>query len=520
LASRARSLLLTCALSFAVADRASAQDEQIIDDPELSEHPSASSSPRVTTTEAPAFVSEARLGLHSRLSLDYLHSDPREETWENTTIATLEATVRRSERLRFVVGMRARYHISFLSQDVPDETAQRVELDAAPTAGYVDIKLAEGANLQLGYQPVHLGRFELVSAIDVLSVGDFRDGPATVPEAVDVAQLGVRLDYDPTGSLSFRVLYVPFFTPHILSVSESDYALFRLTQAQAAAGFSSLGLDGSVLASNLSRADRERLAESGLAAFAPEANLRSQQAALRATLHGALGELSFSAATALEHLPAFYFSQEAIDYIRDPRTVEVAERFQRATRPIRVDYGRFALLALDGSMDLSPFSVGFEAAYMLHRTLYTLGTGTYPDTLPLPDTTDVVQIGARLEYVRGSQFLSTLEGFGAYAMSTPNTANRSWMFLENGRYIAGVVAAAAWQSEFGLRLGLGVLAMTGFTVILAPRVAYELFDGFEIELGSIIIEGPPPPLDVTPHIALGTLYDTTDQVFVGLSYAL
>jgi hypothetical protein len=518
LASRSCSLLFACALGSAVASRAAAQDEQI-DDPELSGQLSASHAP-ASSAEVPAFVSEARLGVHSRLSLDYLHSDAREETWENTTIATIEANVRRSERLRFVVGVRARYHVSLLSQDLPDEAAQRVEIDAAPIAGYLDLKLADGANLQIGYQPVHLGRFELVSATDVLSVGDFRDGPATVPEAVDVAQLAVRLDYDPTGSLSFRVLYVPFFTPHIISVSESDYALFRVTEAQVAAGFATLGLNDGVLASNLSRADRERLAESGLAAFAPEANLGSQQAALRATLHGALGELSFSAATALEHMPAFYFSPEAIDYIRDPRTVEVAERFQRATRPIRVGYGRFGLLALDGSLDISPLSLGFEAAYMLHRTLYTLGTGAYPDSLPLPDTTDVVQVGARLEYVRGSQFLSTIEGFAAFAMSTPQNANRSWVFLESGRYIAGVVAAAAWQSDFGLRISLGAVAMTGFTLIFAPRVAYELFDGFEIEVGSIIIQGPPPPLNVTPHIALGTLYDTTDQVFVGLSYAL
>lgn len=516
MARRSRSLLFACALGSAVASGAVAQEERI-DDPELSGQPIASPAP-ASSAEVPAFVSEARLGLHSRLSLDYLHSDAREETWENTTIATLEATVRRSEQLRFVVGMRARYHVSLLSQDLPDEPARRIEIDAAPTAGYLDLTLGEGANLQIGYQPVHLGRFELISAIDVLSVGDYRDGPATVPEAIDVAQLAVRLDYDPTGSLSFRVLYVPFFTPHIIPVSESDYALFHVTEAQLMAG-SAMPIDGT-LASYLSRADRERLAESGLAAFAPEADFRSQQAALRATLHGALGELSFTAATALEHLPAFYFSQAAIDYIRDPRTVEVVERFQRTTRPIRVDYGRFALLAIDGTVDISPLSVGFEAAYMLDRTLYTLGTGAYPDTLPVPETTDVVQVGARLEYVRGSRFLGAVEGFAAFAVSTPQNANRNWVFLENGRYIAGVVAAGAWQSDFGLRISLGAVAMTGFTLILAPRVAYELFDRFEVEVGSIIIQGPPPPLNVTPQIALGTLYDTTDLVFVGLSYAL
>jgi hypothetical protein len=77
-----------------------------------------------------------------------------------------------------------------------------------------------------------------------------------------------------------------------------------------------------------------------------------------------------------------------------------------------------------------------------------------------------------------------------------------------------------WAPDFGLRLAVGVVAMTGFTLVLMPRVGYELLENLEIELGSIIIQGPPPPVNVTPHVALGTLYDTTDQVFVGVSYSL
>jgi hypothetical protein len=62
--------------------------------------------------------------------------------------------------------------------------------------------------------------------------------------------------------------------------------------------------------------------------------------------------------------------------------------------------------------------------------------------------------------------------------------------------------------------------MTGLTLVLAPRIAYEPIDGLELELGSIIVEGPPPPLVVTPRIALGTLYDTIDQVFAGVRFSL
>jgi hypothetical protein len=157
---------------------------------------------------------------------------------------------------------------------------------------------------------------------------------------------------------------------------------------------------------------------------------------------------------------------------------------------------------------------------MLHRTLYTLGTGAYPDTLPEPDTTDVVQVDLHVEYVKGSSFAGTLEAFGAYAVNPPHGPNRGWLFLERGRYAAGVAAVAALHSDFGLTVAAGVVAMTGLTLVLTPRIAYEPIDGLELELGSIIVEGPPPPLAVTPQIALGTLYDTIDQVFAGVRFSL
>jgi hypothetical protein len=340
-----------------------------------------------------------------------------------------------------------------------------------------------------------------------------------MPEAFEVGQLAARLDYDPLGWLSLRGLYIPFFTPFIMSVAESDYGLAPQRQREVDSELSTLGVTR-WLSQNLSRADRERFAQTGLAAFAPEPNLRSQQAAVRATMHGALGELSVTAATALEKLPALYFSQEAIAYVQNQSTPEVAEAFEMADRPIRVQYNRFALLSIDGAVDLPPLSVGFEAAYMFNRTLYTLGHGVYPGTLPLPDTSDVVQIGLRAEYVAGTELGVTAELFGAYTMRAPRDASRGWMFFEAERYVAGLAAAGAWAPEFGLKLEIGLVLMTGPTLVLAPRVGYMLLDALEVELGAILVEGQAPPLAVTPRIAIGTLYDTVDQVFAGFVVSL
>lgn len=494
-----------------------AQDE-VIDDPELESASSQPPAPATSNATAPAgFEGDARLRLHGRFGMDVYHSDPREEVWESTSLAILETTLRRSEDLRIALGVRARYHVGWLAEPVADSGSRRIDFDAVVSAGYVDVRLADGLHLQLGYQPVQLGRFDLVSGIDVLSAFDWRDGPATLPEAYQLAQLAARLDYDPTGWLALRVLYVPFFTPHLISLVEGDYAIARQNQAAIDTETSMLGI-ANRLATYLSRADREQLAQTGLAVVAPEPDLASQQAALRATLHGTAGELSFTAATALEHLPAFYLTQEAIDSIADPTSADVGARLDAVQRPVRVEYDRFAVIAIDGVLDAAPLSLGFEATYAWHRTLYTLGTGSYPATLPLPDTTDVVQLGAKLEYVNESVWLVTVEAFGVYTLDTPHDPARGWMFLAAGRYLIGAALATVWSPWERLRVTLGALAFTGPSAFVAPSIAYELLPGFEIELGAVIVEGPAPPLVVTPQVALGTLWDTTDQVFVGLVY--
>jgi len=250
--------------------------EMVFEDPELAGKTGASSSTSgFNNSAAPQFTADASLIWHSRLGMDLRYSDPREETWENTNIAVLEANIRRSETLRFQMGTRLRLYAGALTRDVPDAQAQRVELDATPVSGYVDWTITNGVHMQVGYQSVQLGRFEIVSATDVLSIADTRNGPATLPEAYEVGQLAMRLDVDANSWLSCKAIYVPFFTPYIMSVNEGDYALLPLRQSEVSADLDSLMIN-SVVAENFSRADRERLAMTGLSAFAPEIGLDKQ----------------------------------------------------------------------------------------------------------------------------------------------------------------------------------------------------------------------------------------------------
>jgi hypothetical protein len=493
-----------------------------ISDPELGEGAGSSgdSYGSVAAGGGSGGTGEAHLVVHSRFAADLYTADPREEIWESTTIAALDGTVRRSESLRFGFGLRMRYQLAGLEADVPDSGLQRQSLDVAPVAGYVDLMAADGLHLMIGYQTIHLGRFEVLSATNVLAVNDLRDGPATMPEATEVGQLAVRIDYDPVPGLALRAIYVPFFTPHVVSVIESDYALFRQNQADVGSSLDMLGITSinGILAANLSRGDRARIAESALAAFGPPATLSYPQGALRATYHGTLGELGLTAASALEHIPTFRVSQELIDATVDPMSEEAAVRLDMQQRPVQVEYNRFELLALDGAIDISPLSLGFEVAYMWNRTLYTLGRGAFPLNLPLPELTDMVQVGLRLEFVQGSEWLAAIEAYGAYTLSLPKDPNRDWMFFEQQRFSIGAGLAGAWSPEWGLRLELGAIVLNGPSLFLTPRVGYLLFDELEAEIGAVIVEGERPPTPVGPELAFGGLYDTVDQVYIGLRY--
>ncbi len=487
---------------------------EVVEDPELADSMSSSSG---GTSFSKNNTGQAKLELHSRVAADLYRADPREEVWESITIVRLETTLRRSETLRFVLGVRAQYRWATLANDVLDAKAERIELDAAPTAGFVDINLQGGLHLQLGYQPVHLGRFDLLSATDVLSVYDLREWSALLPDTSEVGQLAVRVDYAASSLFSLHLVYVPFFTPHIVSVVESDYALFRTNQTGIDATLSELGLT-STFAANLTRADRARIAESTLAAFAPEATFMHPQAAARFDLYGTLGGLGFTAATALDHLPNLRVSQELIDASLDP-SADAQERLAAQPRPVTLEYERFAVFSIDASVDLAPLLVGVELAYMLNRTLWAVGEGAFPRNIPIPSTANIAHAGLRAEYV-ATDWVFVMESFFSYVLDAPPDPQLSWMFLESGRWTAGLGAVVSWTSEFGLGLDVAAFGLTGYSLFFMPRLTYDLFEGLELELGALIVEGRTPPATITPNLTLGGMFDTVDSAFFGLHYVL
>jgi len=509
--------------------RSGAGQAEVIDDPELSGQsanaPRASGLPSVPSDSGPP-PSEVHMVLHTRGNRDLKQDDPREQIWESTTIFTLDATLRRSESLRFGLGISARYHVASLAHSLPDAHAMRYDLDALPTSGYVDASLAPGLHVRAGYQPVSLGRFDVFSATNVLTVTDMRDGPASIPGRPEVGQLALMVDYDPAPWLSLRAIYIPFFMPNIVSVVESDYALLPGNQQSWSAAIDPLvGDDDDAKAAlnaqfkqHLLRSARDRLAMGVLSAFTPQPHLSAPQGALRATAHAGFGEISATFSTALEHMPSFRVSDETLRLLADDDPDNDADD----PEPISVEYTRFAVISLDASFDVPPFQIGFELAYQLHRALYAVGTAYDGDPLAIPTFghSDLMQAGARVEYTESTNWLFALETFVTYAMQVPSDPERGWIAFEMGRYLRGVGGMFGYVSDFGLSLQIGAAWLSGPSVVFSPRLAYDIFPQLTVEVGAFIIDGQSPPPFVTPILSVGGIWNNLDHVFVGLRAAL
>lgn len=505
--------------------RGSSSDGEVIDDPDLQGAPQVTggSSTHDDSLPPPVLPSEIHFTLQTRGNRDLVQDDPREEVWEETTLLAIDATLRRSESLRFGLGLVARYHFGSLAHDVADAKAESYELDVMPTSGYVDWSLTPGLHLRAGYQPVSIGRFDIFSATNVLAVADLRDGAATMPGRPEVGQLALMVDYDPVSWLSLRAIYIPFFMPNILSVTDSDYALFPGKQANNDAVIKSLNdvissdQLSAQLKSNLLRSARDQIARGVLAGFSPAPTPNLPQGALRATVHGLFGELSITGATALEHMPTFKLSDETIALLTDANATSSGED----PKPISVMYSRFAVVSADGTFDLAPFSLGFELAYQFHRVQYALGTAWDGDpyAIPVPGFTDIAQVGGRLEYAE-SPWLFGVEAFAAYAMQLPSDPQRGWMFFESGRFLRGVAGMFIYTTDFGLVMQLGAGWLSGPTVVVVPRIAYDITASFSVEVGAFILEGQTPPVFATPILSLGGIWHTASHVFAGLRLSL
>ncbi len=496
---------------------------------------------------------EVKVLLRSRFATDF-EWEEREEVWEANQLFLIETNLRSSERLRFSAGVRVSHQFAAFESDTTEAESTRYRFDAMPTAGYADATLTDGLHLRAGLQMIQLGPMDVFSATNFLAALDLRNGPTIMPEAAEIAQLALRVDADPLSWLSLRLYYLPFYQPHLISTTESDYAQFPASRVEEAflhfVGEPGLAEHTDELRryfkKAISRSARSDIVDRNNIMFLPDPDLTTPQGAFRTTIHGAEGEVGLTAGTAIERLPAAYVPPEELEDIRngftrytqlsDAELQELIYEFDADAPSSVVFYNRFYVFSIDAMTDVGPFQFGLEAAYQLDRTLLSVQKDfwrkeqPYFNALlqegawPIPGKTDLAQFTLHGEFLEGSEWIVALEGMFAYSLYVPyesdNEPDREWLSLHRGRYLVGGAAHVRWSpSNSGWTFEASSVVTNGLNYLVAPRIETRLISELYAEVGAYLVgtSGVSGSF-IDQEIVTGHLYEGIDQVFVGLRW--
>jgi len=460
---------------------------------------------------------EPRWGLNFHTRWGYATQQdgrPRQDIVEGTTIGIFEVEQRRSDELLLSVGLRFRHAFA-----KPIEGTPGYDLDVAPVSAFADITPTPGFHVRAGYQVINMGRFDSFTQTNFLAVMDLRSGPVTMPEAANIAQPAIRMDVDALEGWTFQGYYIPFFTPHLYSVYGTNYSpLERIPTVSGDYNNLREVLDQAVVRSKMARAST-----SFLQAFAPAPDFLKPQGALRITHTGSSGEIAFTVGSALDRLPSRF---EVI--------IPPAGTPGSPPPELIVDHTRFYVASVDGALDVGPFQIGAEFAYVKDRVMSAVGTyvadnANLDDDYPIrPGKVDLLHGGLRAELVEHAGWTGAIELFALYATSDPDArafGQREWLRLprwfgmEDGRFQRGISGGVQFNPEdTGLRFELGGAAFTGPSYFIAPRIEWEALTRFYVELGGVFVGGPFPTVRGSPSVALAGLYSDIDQVYLGLKW--
>jgi hypothetical protein len=187
--------------------------------------------------------------------------------------------------------------------------------------------------------------------------------------------------------------------------------------------------------------------------------------------------------------------------------------------PIVTRADRFELISLDAATGLGPLQLGAELAYMFHRTLTTVPPAN--DTThvnSLPEHSDVVHAGLRLEWVHSDNVVWVVETSAERTLKAPSDPRRRYLYLTDQRwFLAALTFLTLTPFDIGFTLELGGGVLNGPSYVLLPRAEQKLADGFFAEAGASLLAGKRLPSN-DPHVTLGGVYGDTNQVYVGLRW--
>lgn len=498
----------------------------------------------------------ARLELVGQVAADLRHEGDLEDAYESRLRFGGEVELRRSRRLRLMLGSRLDFFwaapshndnvLAARNERVLDQ--DRFEVDVFATAAYVDATLSDGLHLRVGQQVVSLGRMDMYSPNDMLAAYDMRPQPRLDLAANKLAQPALRLDWDMSTWATLQAVYVPWFMPH-LSRPNRDQYVAKVVSGQ---GPSELPTNIREL---IDPSWQTHASGSSIRYIGPPPDFRSPQAQLRANFRGHGMEFALNAGTAIEKLPAVYYTPYVNDAVIDPSNEkavsEVGFAVYEQQMVADVEFHRYNLIGFDGSFDISPVSIGFEFAYSPSRHLYAATRdGRH---LPLPNVTEqitnpiamdenqdgvtewtpsnvthrrirkgvpMVQAALHVEWLKGETFALVGEMFWINALALPHDKSRDWWgFIPNtGAFVGGMVALSYALNDGQVRFDLTTVSMVGPSLILVPHVEVRAREGLYVDAGAQIFEGPAPGVNGMQNLNLGGLMSGYDQVFVGLRW--
>ena len=550
------------------------QGDEVIADPELAgsgnqadlaagwEGASDSTSgPRLAAVPAEAPDPSANTGI-SRLQAigmfgsDLHHEGNLEDAYETRFRFDAEVDFRRSRKTRVSVGTRIDLFWALpyggdpdintpKKGDMPEQRSTqlaqgRFELDILPLSGFVDHTLFNGFHLRVGEQVVSLARADFYSPMDMLAAFDLRGQPTLGATTGRLAQPAVRVDWDLSSWATLEAVYVPWFMPNLTRPNRDRYVA------------NALGTGGTTLPATVTQlvnpGFQTKANEASVRFVGPAPDFKTPQAQARLNMRGNGFELAVNGGTALEKMPSYYLTPMTEMYERGGTATDVLTAVSLGQPIASVEYHRYESVGLDGTLDLSPLTLSFEATFSPSR--HFLAATAHGERLPQPNVsrqiTDpnpatgdpgnvrdrsirkgvpVVSGALHVDWLRGERFVIALEGFFLKATQRPYDTTRDWWgFIPKKAIYAGGVLAASYRPDPDAgrwKLDVSVVGLVGPSLIVMPQVEYRVLDVLYLAAGAQIFEGPSPTyhnVGGAQNLNIGGLFNGYDQAYFGFRY--
>lgn len=518
----------------------------------------------------------ARIEAIGQFGADLKHEGDLEDAYETRLRFDAEVEFRRSRKLRLSVGLRTDLLWALPAGDDPALSASasgrefnqlparsysafeqdRFELDLLPLSAFIDATPASGFHLRIGVQQVSLGRMDFYSPNDMVAAYDLRVQPRMTPNANKLAQPAVRVDWDLGSWATLQVVYLPWHMPNLTRPSRDRF----VARALGTGG----GDARAQLEDLVDPGFQTKATESSVRFVGPAPDFRTPQAQARLNMRGQGFELALTGGTALEKLPSIYMTPAAEKYAR-LQSASAGERMRLSDEqadialfglidnnlPVAdVAYHRYHQIGLDGSVDVSPFSLGFELAFSPSRHLVaaTHDAAHLPqpntsvpirdpvagDRSMVPDRGNVLdknirrgvpllQAALHLEYLKGEELVVGAEAFVVKTFSLPYDIDRDWWgFIPGkGMFIGGLIGASYKPNPDAnrWRFDMSLVGLVGPSLIVMPQVEYRIDDALFVSIAAQFFEGPQlEQLGGAQNVSLGSLYSGYDQVLLGFRY--